>query len=106
MIFDWRYAVSLLSYRAFWEATWLVVQLSVLTWLISIVAGFFLALGKQSNWSLIRVTCKAYVWFFRSLPLLVLLIFVYNVPQVFPWTGPVLSNSFCAGLLALSLSEA
>jgi polar amino acid transport system permease protein len=106
MIFDWQYAVSLLSYSAFWEATWLVVELSVLTWIISIVGGFLLAVGKQSTWRVVRVVCKAYVWFFRSLPLLVLLIFVYNVPQVFPWTGSVLSNSFCAGLLALSLSEA
>jgi len=105
MIFDWRYALSLLSYSAFWKATWLVVELSVLTWVISIVIGFFLALGKQSTWSGVRAASRAYVWFFRSLPLLVLLIFVYNIPQVFPWTSDFLSNAFCAGLLAMSLSE-
>lgn len=105
MEFDWRYALSLLSYRAFWEATWMVVELSLMSWVISIVVGFFFALGKQSTIAPVRVFCRGYVWFFRSLPLLVLLIFVYNLPQVAPVTGPVLSNPFLAGLIALSLSE-
>lgn len=105
MDFDWHYALSLLSYKAFWEATWTVVELSVLSWVISIVVGFFFALGKQSSIRAVRIVCRAYVWFFRSLPLLVLLIFVYNLPQVFPWTGPLLSNPFFAGLIALALSE-
>jgi polar amino acid transport system permease protein len=105
MEFDWRYALSLLSYKAFWEATWMVVELSVMSWVISILVGFFFALGKQSTIAPVRTFCRAYVWFFRSLPLLVLLIFVYNLPQVIPATGPVLSNPFLAGLIALALSE-
>jgi polar amino acid transport system permease protein len=54
----------------------------------------------------LRVACSTYIWLFRSLPLLVLLIFVYNLPQVLPWTGGLLSDPFWAGLLALSISEA
>ena len=46
-----------------------------------------------------------YIWFFRSLPLLVLLVFIYNLPQVFPAAGAVLSDPFYAGLTALVLSE-
>jgi polar amino acid transport system permease protein len=34
-----------------------------------------------------------------------LLIFVYNFPQAFPSTGPLLSQPFIAGLIALVLSE-
>jgi polar amino acid transport system permease protein len=105
MIFDWRYAFSLLLYKPFWGATLLVVELSLLSWLISVVGGFFFALGKQSSHAIVRALCKTYVWFFRSLPLLVLLIFVYNLPQVFPWTGAILTNPFDAGLIALVLSE-
>jgi polar amino acid transport system permease protein len=105
MLFDWHYAASLLVDVAFWKAAWLVVELSVATWLIGIVAGFGLALGKQSAFGVLRVTCGAYIWLFRSLPLLVLLIFVYNLPQVWPWTGGILADPFRAGLIALSISE-
>ncbi|TKC85927.1 amino acid ABC transporter permease/ATP-binding protein [Trinickia terrae] len=106
MIFDWHYAFSLLADRAFWSASWLVVELSLAAWLIGIVAGFLLALGKQSAIAPLRLACTAYVWFFRSLPLLVLLIFVFNLPQVAPAASGVLSNPFFAGLIALSISEA
>ena len=106
MVFDWHYTASLLFDAAFWKATWLVVELSAATWLIGIVAGFALALGKQSVFTPLRVACSTYIWLFRSLPLLVLLIFVYNLPQVLPWTGGLLSDPFWAGLLALSISEA
>ncbi|AOJ42465.1 amino acid ABC transporter permease/ATP-binding protein [Burkholderia lata] len=105
MVFDWHYALSLLTYTDFWNAVWLVIKLSLASWLISIVAGFLLALGKQSTWKPLAWVCRSYVWFFRSLPLLVLLIFVYNLPQVFPWTGSFFSNAFWAGLIAMSLSE-
>ncbi|HEV3425327.1 MAG TPA: amino acid ABC transporter permease/ATP-binding protein [Paraburkholderia sp.] len=106
MVFDWHYTASLLFDAAFWKATWLVVELSAATWLIGIAAGFALALGKQSMFVPLRVACSTYIWLFRSLPLLVLLIFVYNLPQVLPWTGALLSDPFWAGLLALSISEA
>lgn len=106
MDFDWHYAASLLAYPEFWHATCRVIALSLATWLIGIVAGFALALGKQSPLVPLRVACGAYVWLFRSLPLLVLLIFVYNLPQVYPSSGIVLSDPFWAGLIAMSLSEA
>jgi polar amino acid transport system permease protein len=106
MVFDWHYTASLLFDAAFWKATWLVVELSAATWLIGIVAGFALALGKRSAFMPLRVACSTYIWLFRSLPLLVLLIFVYNLPQVLPWTGGLLSDPFSSGLLALSISEA
>ncbi|WP_206996453.1 amino acid ABC transporter permease/ATP-binding protein [Trinickia mobilis] len=105
MLFDWHYAASLLVDAAFWKAAWLVVELSVATWLIGIVAGFVLALGKQSAFVPLRAACGGYIWLFRSLPLLVLLIFVYNLPQVLPWSSGVLSDPFWAGLIALSISE-
>ena len=103
-MFDWHYAASLLVDAAFWKAAWLVVELSVATWVIGIVAGFMLALGKQSTLLPLRAACGAYIWLFRSLPLLVLLIFVYNLPQVLPWSGGVLSDPFWACLLYTSPS--
>jgi polar amino acid transport system permease protein len=103
--FDWQYTASLLVDVAFWKAAWIVVELSVATWLIGTVGGFLLALGKQSHFNALRMTCGTYIWLFRSLPLLVLLIFVYNLPQVWPSTSRMLASPFWAGLLALSISE-
>ncbi|NBB13709.1 ABC transporter permease subunit, partial [Pseudomonas sp. SLFW] len=105
MEFDVRYAISLLWNREFWSATLLVVELSMLAWLSGIVFGFFLALGKSSKIVWVKQLCSGYIWFFRSLPLLVLLILIYNLPQVFPETGAVLSNPFLAGLIGMVLNE-
>lgn len=106
MQFDWHYTLGLLWNGDFWRAVGTVVELSLETWLLGIVLGFFLALARQSERRWLRDSAGVYIWFFRSLPLLVLLIFVYNLPQVFPSTSVVLSNPYSAGLIALVLSEA
>ncbi|WP_029684529.1 amino acid ABC transporter permease/ATP-binding protein [Tatumella saanichensis] len=105
MTFDWNYLFSLFKDTDFWWATWTVIRLSLLAWGISMVLGFILALAKQSGKPLLRGAANLYIWFFRSLPLLVLLIFVYNMPQAVPATSVVLSNPFYAGLISLVLSE-
>ena len=105
MEFDWTYTFGLLASRDFWNATLLVAKLSLAAGLISIVLGFLMALCRLSPRPFLRIPALGYVWFFRSLPTLVLIIFVYNMPQVFPSTGYLLSTPFIAGLLALVLSE-
>ncbi len=105
MTFDWNYLFSLFKDKDFWWATWTVIRLSLMSWGISMVLGFALALAKQSSRPVLRSLANLYIWFFRSLPLLVLLIFVYNMPQAVPSTSVVLSNPFYAGLIALVLSE-
>lgn len=105
MNFDWNYLFSLVLYPDFWRATALVAWLGVLTWVIGTVLGFLLALARQSRLRAVRWFAKTYIWLFRSLPLLVLLIFVYNLPQFMPALGPVLSVPFWAGLIALVISE-
>src|SRR5690606_34583860 len=104
-VFDWNYTLGLLWSKDFWWATLTVVQLSLVSWIISVVLGFLVALARQSKNFALRNTAAGYIWFFRSLPLLVLLIFVYNLPQAFPSTGALLSQPFIAGLIALVLSE-
>ncbi len=64
-----------------------------------------MALTRASGPAWARSAASTYIWFFRSLPLLVLLIFVYNMPQIAPGLRPVLSNPFWAGLIALVISE-
>ena len=105
MTFDWHYALGLLWNADFWRAVVTVVELSVETWVLGIVLGFLVALARQSTRRSLRNAAAVYIWFFRSLPLLVLLIFVYNLPQVFPSTSTLLSNPYGAGLIAMVLSE-
>ncbi|MBG0839092.1 amino acid ABC transporter permease/ATP-binding protein [Ectopseudomonas toyotomiensis] len=106
MPFEWSYFFSLFSMPAFWAASWTVVKLSSLAWLLGLVLGFGLASAKQAASRWLSAPAAIYVWFFRSVPLLVLLIFVYNLPQLIPASGKVLSNPFYAGLFALVLTEA
>lgn len=105
MMFDWDYMFSLFSLPDFWAASWVVIKLSLASWLLSIFFGFILALGKQSKFALFNITANIYIWLFRSLPLLVLLIFVYNMPQMLPSTSGLLSEPFWAGLIAMVLCE-
>ena len=72
---------------------------------MAILWGFLLALGSQSTNKVFNQCSKTYIWLFRSLPLLVLLIFIYNVPQFWPASSVILSNPFIAGLIAMVLSE-
>ncbi|WP_147199874.1 amino acid ABC transporter permease/ATP-binding protein [Pantoea sp. MBD-2R] len=105
MTFDWNYLLSLFTDTDFWLASWTVCKLSLASWAISIVLGFVLALGKQASRRWLSVPARVYIWLFRSLPLLVLLIFVYNLPQAMPASSALLSDPFWAGLIALVLSE-
>ncbi|MGF7190483.1 polar amino acid transport system permease protein [Robbsia andropogonis] len=105
MTFDWHYFLSLFGEVDFWLATWTVIKLSVLTWVASIVLGFVLAMAKQSSRNILSLPARFYIWLFRSVPLLVLLIFVYNLPQAAPALSVVLGNPFWAGAIALIMSE-
>ena len=106
MAFDWHYTFGLLVDSNFWFATLLVIELSVLSWIIASAIGFILAQAKLSDKTVISLAASGYIWFFRSLPLLVLLIFVSCLPQIFPSTRTVLSSAFITGLISLVLSEA
>ena len=52
------------------------------SWAIAAVLGFGLALMRESSIGVVRGASAAYVWFFRGIPLLLLVIFIYNaVPR-------------------------
>ncbi|CAM3368313.1 amino acid ABC transporter permease/ATP-binding protein [Pseudomonas floridensis] len=105
MAFDWAYFFSLFSVSAFWKACLTVVQLSTLSWTLGLALGFLLASAKLSRHAWLSIPASFYIWLFRSIPLLVLLVFVYNLPQLFPSTGSLLSQPFYSGLIALVLTE-
>lgn len=106
MNLDWAYFFSLFSMADFWRACVTVVILSTLSWALGLGLGFLVACAKMSTSRWIALPASVYIWFFRSVPLLVLLVFVYNLPQLFPSTGSVLGVPFLAGLISLVITEA
>jgi polar amino acid transport system permease protein len=104
-VFDWAYVASLFADPDFYRAALVVVALAVSGWAIAVLLGMPVALAMLSGNRLLRRVATTYVWFFRSLPLLVLLIFVYNAPLLVPALRPVVGIPFVAGLVAIVLSE-
>jgi polar amino acid transport system permease protein len=103
--FDWAYVASLFTDGDFYRAALVVVALAVSGWAIAVLLGMGVALAMLSQNPLLRRVATTYVWFFRSLPLLVLLIFVYNAPLLVPGLRPIVGIPFVAGLAAIVLSE-
>lgn len=105
MSLDWDYFFSLFTMSAFYDACVTVIILSTLSWALGAVLGFVVACAKLSEKKWLSVPTGLYVWFFRSVPLLVVLVFVYNMPQLFPSTGAYLGVPFIAGLVSLVVTE-
>ena len=94
----------------------LTIFLTVLTVIIGVVLGMFLALGKMSNRKLIKRLSSAYIFFFRGTPLLIQLFVVYfTIPGMFGFAWRDLFNAsdsqsvykgaFVASLIAFSLNS-
>jgi polar amino acid transport system permease protein len=106
MSLDWEYFFSLFTMSAFYRACVTVIVLSTLGWFFGLVLGFVVACAKMSTHRWLNIPAGVFIWFFRSVPLLVVLVFVYNMPQLFPSTGPFLGVPFFAGLVSLVITEA
>ena len=93
---------------------------TVLAMAIAIVLGSILALFRVSENRILGAVAWAYVWFFRSVPTLVLLLIVYNIsiliprlslgvpfgPELFSFSTKDLVNGFVTGVLVFGLQQA
>lgn len=100
----------------------LVVTLKITAWsaVLGLLGGILLALARLSRNPLLRSLSWTYVWLFRSIPLIVLLLFLFNLAAILPRLGigipfgpswgsvdPTTLFSYEAiGILGLSLNEA
>jgi His/Glu/Gln/Arg/opine family amino acid ABC transporter permease subunit len=82
--------------------TWATISISVLAILGSVLLGLIVSLGVLSQYRVLRAANRVYVEAFRSVPTLVLILWVYyGLPALLGISlGP-----FAAGLLALILSD-
>ncbi|MCK4207668.1 amino acid ABC transporter permease [Brucella pituitosa] len=91
----------------------LTLLFTVLSMLVALVFGTIVALMKQASNPVLRGFANFYIWVFRGTPLLVQIIFWFNIQIFIPSIGfgdyQVATNSvvtaFVAALLALSLNE-
>jgi polar amino acid transport system permease protein len=65
----------------------LTLWLTAVSMAIGIVLGIVLAVMRSSENFVISGLAAAYIWFFRGVPLLVLLVFFYNLAALFPTIG-------------------
>ena len=103
------------------SGVWVTVALTALTMVLGTLLGILLAVMRLSQNPVLEIASGSFIWFFRSTPALVQLIFWYNLASLFPeisigipfdgpklmeWDTNVLVTSFIAALLGLGLNEA
>ena len=81
---------------------WLTISISLASIFISLVVGLLVAVLGFSKNTFLRIGNRIYIEFFRAIPLLVLLLWIYyGLPVVFGLTV----GAFVAGVISLSLSD-
>jgi len=102
------------------KGLYISLGLTVIAMVIGIVLGLLLAVGRISNDYLASSLSGLFIWFFRGTPLLVQLIFWYNLSTLFPKLslsipfGPTLASwetnsvitPMTAAIVGLALNEA
>ncbi len=84
----------------FVPAAWVVVQVTVLSILLSWLCGLLCALAKTSPYRVFRYPAEFYLWFIRGTPLLTQIFLVYfGLPQF-----GIRLDPFSAGVIALGVN--
>lgn len=102
------------------QGVWLTLQLTFLSALAGFALGIVLAFMRLSRSPLLQITAYGYIWLVRSVPLLVQVLFWFNIsylygrlqigvpfgPGFFSFSTTSLLGAMSAAVLALSLNEA
>ncbi|MFF2463603.1 amino acid ABC transporter permease [Streptomyces mirabilis] len=96
------------------------LEVTVLSAVLGLLGGILIALGRLSGNPVLRAVTWVYTWLFRSVPLIVLLIFLYNFsalyktvslgvpfgPAFFTFDESKLATDMAVAVVGLSLNEA
>ncbi len=97
--FDWSVISDNLG--AFVSGAEMTILVALITIVTSTLLGLLIAVMRGSRWRTLRYLCVAYIEFFRTIPFLVQLFWVYYaIPQIFGISFP----SLPAGIFALTLN--
>jgi polar amino acid transport system permease protein len=92
---------------------WLTLELTVISMLIGVALGVLLAVMRLSLNPLVSGASRFYIWLFRGTPVLVQILFWFNITALYPnigfgsWSFDAnnLITPFIAAILALGLNE-
>lgn len=118
--FGWPVVAEFFFSDQILEGLWRTLWLTALAMLIGVVLGTALAVARMSSNPVLSQTAGAYIWFFRGTPLLIQLVFWYNLAALYPRLslgipfGPefvtadtnALVSVYVAAVLGLGLNEA
>ncbi|HXF03232.1 MAG TPA: amino acid ABC transporter permease [Arthrobacter sp.] len=116
----WEKVAEYLFFPKIIDGIWVTLMISVLATVLGLVFGVVLAVMKLSHNPVLNWLSTLYIWFFRGTPVLVQLIFWYNLAFLFPslvikvpftnigymWNTNDVMTGFNAALLGLGLNLA
>ncbi len=117
--FEWSVVGDYLFDSRILHGAVITIELTVIAMAIGIALGVLLAVMRLSPNPLLSGASWFYIWFFRGTPLLVQLLFWYNIAALYPKIGlgvpfgpsfihadaNTLITPFAAGILGLGLNE-
>lgn len=96
-----------LTSRALREGLVVTISLTVVSFALGFVIGLGVALLRDNRFVVVRAAAWTYIWVFRAVPTLVLLLFAWNaLPQLIPALKGPGYPAFLAATIALSINEA
>ena len=103
---DVQIFLDALTSRALREGLVVTITLTLVSVAAGLVIGLAVALLRDNRFRVVRAAAWTYIWVFRAIPTLVLLLFAWNaLPQLIPaLKGPGYS-AFVAAAIALSVNE-
>lgn len=107
MDFDGTIFFDALFSEAYYVGAAISLSLATLSLVFATFFGFFLAVFRISKNAFLRSFAGVYIWMFRAIPALLLLLIVWNaLPQIFPIFRQEWYSPFLAALLAFAVLEA
>lgn len=112
MLFDPNIFFAQLVSVDYMKGAALSVAVAIVALILATVIGFFMAIGRTARQPYLRAPAHLYVWFFRAIPALLVLLIMWNaLPQIIPalradWFSPFIAASVGLGLVeAAFMSE-
>lgn len=93
--------VQYLASIDFFHGAMMTLALSIASLAVGMVVGLLLAVGQEAPFRAVRGAVWSYIWLFRGTPVLLQLVFAFNVLPSFN----ILLPGFACAVLALGLNE-
>lgn len=83
-VIQWEAIPKYLFSKSILNGVLVTIALAVMSQILGIVLGLIINSVRQGGGKILNALAELYIWVFRSTPILVLLIVIYNIGLVFP----------------------